>query len=98
MTVTVWQFLFNDILFQGNVKSERAAIPRFDISVSEIYVINIHNRDFWVLWIVRCVIFILKDCKIRDIGYGSCSQTFSAPGALSASAVFSRCPWAKRNI
>jgi len=67
MTVVVWQFLFNtDVLFQGNVKFWRAAILKYDISLSEIYVMNIHNRYFWVMSIVRCVIFSLKDCKIRN--------------------------------
>jgi hypothetical protein len=57
MTVTVWQFLFNtDVLFQGNVKFELAAIHKCDISVSEIYATNINNRYFWVMWIVSCVI------------------------------------------
>jgi hypothetical protein len=38
MTVVVWQFLFNtDILFQGNVKFQRAAILKYDISLSEMW-------------------------------------------------------------
>jgi hypothetical protein len=85
MTVTVWQFLFNtNILFQGNVRFQPAAILKCDISLSEICVMNIRNRDFWVIWIVGCVIFSLKDCKIRNIGYGSGSQTFSVHGALDS--------------
>jgi hypothetical protein len=47
MTVVVWQFLFNtDILFQGNVKFQWVAILKYDISLSEIYVMNVHNRYF----------------------------------------------------
>ena len=85
MTVTVWQFLFNtSILLQGNIKFRRAAILKCDISLSEIFVMNIHNGDFWVIWIVRCVIFSLEDCKIRNIGYGSGSQTFSVHRALDS--------------
>ena len=42
MTVTVWQFLFNtEVLSQGNVKFQRAAILSCDISLSEIYGINL---------------------------------------------------------
>ena len=84
MTVTVWQFLFNtDVLFQGSVKFQRTAILKCDISLSEMYVMTIHNRDFGVIWIVRCVIFILKDCKIRNMGYCSGSQTLSVHSAVS---------------
>ena len=64
MTVTAWRFLFNtEILFQGNVKCQRAAILKCDISLSEIYVMNIHNRDcglYGLLGVLFSVLMIVK--------------------------------------
>ena len=54
MIVTAWQFLFNtDTPFQGNVKFQRAAILKCDISLSFDVLLTVHLGIFILVLVIN---------------------------------------------